>query len=195
MKKKICAAAVIVFFLITLIFSVYKSSSDSLFNIKNNLNEITVPVSDLSMINWNGSGENFTSEEDPQIIVSGINGYVHQITIVGAFDIEEEKVQLFYTTEENESFSEEKSEYISYFVNGEKIYFYVDRDVRNIRIDICPHAGTDLFIKKIKINDRIPLFSINLTAGYCIIPTGVLALAVLLALHHKRLGVYAISFR
>lgn len=195
MKKKICAAAVIVFFLITLALSVYKTSADSLFNINNDLNEITVPVSEISMVNWNGSEENFTSGEDPQIVVSGINSYVHSITIVGSFDIEEDKIQLFYTTEENEYFSEEKSEYIPYYVNGGRIYFYADKAVRDIRIDICPHAGTDIFIKKIKINDRTPLISLNLVAAYCVIPTGILALVLFLALYHKQLGVYVLSFR
>lgn len=195
MKKKICAAAVIVFFLITFAFSVYKTSADSLFNINNDLNELTFPVDELSMINWNGSEENFTSGEDPQIVVSGVDCYVHSITIVGSFDIEEDTIQLFYTTEENEPFSEEKSGYIPYYVNGGRIYFYADRDVRDIRIDICPHAGTDLFIKKIKINDRTPLISLNLIAAYCVIPTGILALVLFLALYHKQLGVYVLSFR
>lgn len=195
LKNNISTAAVVIFFLITLAFSIYKTSADSLFNIKNDLNEITVPVSDISMINWNGSEENYTSGEDPQIVISGINSYVHSITIVGAFDIEEDEIQLFYTTEENEYFSEEKSNYVPYYVNGGRIYFYADRDVKNIRIDICPHAGTDLFIRKVKINDRTPIISINIIAEYCIIPTCVLAVVLLMVLYHNQFGVYALSFR
>ena len=195
MKKKIGVAIVVVFFFITLAFSIYQSSSDSIFNASNNLSEIKVPVSDISMVNWYGDEENYSSGEDPQLIVNGINAYVHSVTIVGSVIIPEDNIQLFYTNSENEPFSEEKSSYIPYYIKGSKIIFYADRDIVNLRIDLCPHSGTDLYIKEIIINDRMPTISLNYLAIFCVIPTVVLSLILFLALYYKSIGRYAVSFK
>lgn len=155
--KKILFSIIIllVSFISAIYFGVYNVSRDNLSNAENNLANIVYSTNDLLFSEWNGEANYYTSVgNDPTIIInSDINTYVHTVSVHGSIKFaENDTVQIFYTDEPGEDFSEEKSVIVVPELRNTDVYFSIDKDVCRLRIDLFSDAGKNIRLTSIEIN-------------------------------------------
>ena len=163
----------LIFFAATLVFSVYSTSKDSIFNIVSGLNKVVFEYSDNHNVNQSESDGIYFSADDSMITFSNINTYVHNVMLKGVSDIEGDFIQVFITDDSNGAPNDEQSEFVPYNISGGNLFFYLDRNVSSLRIIITPAPDSELVFKGAVINDRSPGLSINKIALKCILPTAV----------------------
>lgn len=114
-------------------------------------------VSDLQTTNYEIKDKStFVAENnDPQILLSGINDYVDKVSVY--FNTETEKeinVELFYAVDERGIVPEQM---FTYKINAgeKKASFYLGKNVNNIRLDLGTSSDTTFDLNCIKINEDI----------------------------------------
>lgn len=195
MKKKIFIISLSFFFITTFVFSIYFSSKDNISNETNRYENITVLKDDILLSGWDTSNGTYTSREDSQLILNDLNCFVHTIKISGTFNSESETIKLYYTTEPEEIYSEEKSISAPYSINGNNIYITADIMVSSLRIDITDIPGIELNLNHIEINDRSLKISIIDIAKYCILPTSLFGLILFIIIKYKDIIPYTQTMR
>lgn len=157
MKKSIFYGVAII---LSLIMSVILASKDNIINLKDKYINSTYTLDDLYLDSWKERDDKFVSiNVDPTITVADINGYVNNILFKGTIEGNEE-VQIYYTDNEGEFFSEEKSIKIRPQKIGEDIYFLINRFAYNIRIDLYDQPEMEVSIDSIEVNPKKINFSI-----------------------------------
>ena len=73
---KVFAALEIILLLLTTCFSVYRTSKDSIDNIRNDYVCSSYGYNDITLLNWNGTDGAYTSGEDAQILLNNADRYV-----------------------------------------------------------------------------------------------------------------------
>ncbi len=173
MKKKIVGIASFMISLIScLYFSVYSFSEQNIENIRyGNESRYYSSADGLAFENWNVDGENYISSTgDPMIkITKDINAFVKNIRLDGTLDSYEEPVQVFYTENEGEGFSEEKSVRILPTKKNGDIYFELGKTVRSLRLDLYTSPGRTSVIRGIEINPH----KLNIDTGLAVISFGI----------------------
>ena len=196
MKKKIFAVTMVVFFIISLAFSIYLPSRDNLSNMQKDLANKKIPLSEISFPGWYGEDGDYTSMENAQIIIKDIGVYVSSIKLSGNFTGKNSHVQLYYTSAEGEAFTEEKSKVVSWYSTGNRIYIDADLDSPYaIRIDLTDERDEDLSISHIELNDRTVVIGINSIAKWCVLPTIILGVVLFFALYFRGIKPYLDKFK
>ncbi len=195
MKKKFFVTVIAVFFIASLVFSIYLPSRDNFSNIKNNLENKKFSIDELDFPGWYGEDGDYASMEDAQIIINNVNTYVSSIKLSGNFTGKNEYVQLFYTTECDEPFTPEKSKVVSWYSTGNRIYIDADIEAYSLRIDLTEQRDDELSISNIELNDRTVVLSINSIAKWCVLPTIVLGIILFIALYFRGLTPYLQKFK
>ena len=114
-------------------------------------------VSDLQTINYEIKDKStFVAENnDPQILLSGINDYVDKVSVYFNTATEKEiNVELFYAVDERGIVPEQM---LTYKINAgeKKASFYLGKNVNNIRLDLGTSSDTTFDLNCIKINEDI----------------------------------------
>lgn len=175
--------------------AIYSSSVDNFSNIENGLVNLSFSREDILMINWLDSEGIYISEEDPQIILPNVDGFVHTVTIKGILNSAEDRIEIFYTTMPGEDFSQEKSFIVPYSVSGRSVSFTVDTMASALRLDVYSTAGNEITIDSIEINDRSPIFSINAIARICVVPSLLIGIILTAIINYGSLSVYFETFK
>ena len=95
---KVFAALEIILLLLTTCFSVYRTSKDSIDNIRNDYVCSSYGYNDITLLNWNGADGAYTSGEDAQILLNNADRYIHNIKIAGDISFPKEKYRFFIMT-------------------------------------------------------------------------------------------------
>lgn len=195
MKVKSFAVIEVLLLLVTMCFSVYRISRDSIENINKGYESSQVMYDELTFINWNGADGQYVSGEDPQIVMNGLDRYVHNIKISGDFSADEREIQIFFTTEPGQDFCEDNSLWKEYVISNHSIYINVDRYVSSLRLDLTNAPETNLELKSITVNDRALKASIYDMAKYSFLPVTVLGIIVFLIIKRKEIIPYAATMK
>jgi len=100
--------------------------------------------SDMRFVNWQDLGNGGqVSLNDPQIIFSGVSGYVDELRLNGTFD-GTLNVQVFYTDKAGANFTEEQSIFPTVTQGKNGLIIPVDRQVIGLRVDLADGAGFTL---------------------------------------------------
>jgi ABC-2 type transport system permease protein len=102
----------------------------------------------LDLIGFMQVENGLVSEGDPHIVIRDIRGYVKSFYIAGEF-AKLKNVQIFYTENKGEAFSEEKSIRVTPKIEEGKAYFDLEKNIRDLRIDPTDEAGVFFNIKNI----------------------------------------------
>lgn len=171
MKKRAIKIIGAVLFIILFALSLYIPSADNIGNLKEGLENDKIMLSAENMPNWTYSDGVFTSQNDPQIILSGVECYVHTVKLPVQIKLDgKTPVQVFYTENKDETFSEEKKLLVNFSIRGSSTYITVDRDVYSLRIDLTEEAGLSLRMNRAEINDRSLIVGFSAICTYCVAP-------------------------
>ncbi len=96
--------------------------------------------SDTRFINWKIDGNTRISLDDPQIIFLDVGSYVETVKLKGRFD-GQSNVQVFFTTQPMEDFSEKNSFYVEHSLENGVLQFSLDRKIEMLRIDLTNEPG------------------------------------------------------
>lgn len=175
-KKYLYFTGLLLLIVLSLILSVLTLSRENIDN-KNQGNK-TISVIPQTL-NWDIDGNKYVSTtDDPILLLNAINAYVNNIEIDGEIaDIKNLEIKVYYTTEENESFSEEKSFSVYPNLNGGRIYLNIKRDVYDLRLDLFEGAERTAVINGIIVNPTDYIFSF--TAFFSVLSLFILIIFVL----------------
>ena len=195
MKKKIFVTVLLLFFVASLVFSVYYPSRDNISNIKNGLENKKYSIDELEFPGWYGEDGDYASMEDAQIIIKDVNTYVSSIKLSGNYTGKNSHVQIFYTTKQGEPFTPEKSKIVSWYSTGSRIYIDADIEALSLRIDLTEQRDDELSISNIELNDRTAVFSINSVAKWCVLPTILVGIVLFVAFYFRGIKPYLDKFK
>lgn len=175
LKKKII---ILLAFLLSLFsafyFGVIRFSSVNLDNMKEKRETLSfAPNENMRFENWQTQdGKSYVSStDDPIIWLDGeINSYANNIRFKGSLDVyENTAIKIFYTEQPGEDFSEEKTFYSIPMVKNDDVYFYIQKDVCKIRVDLYEQAGRTAKIQGFVINPR----NLNINTEEAIVAFGI----------------------
>ena len=195
MKKKIFVTVILLFFIASLAFSIYYPSRDNFSNIKNGLENKKYSIDELELPGWYGEDGDYASMEDAQIIIKDVGTYVSSIKLSGNYTGKNTHMQIFYTTEQGEPFTPEKSKIVSWYSTGSRIYIDADIEAYSLRIDLTEQRDDELSISNIELNDRTAVFSINSIAKWCVLPTILVGIILFVALYFRGIKPYLDKFK
>ena len=195
MKKKIFVTVILLFFIASLAFSIYYPSRDNFSNIKNGLENKKYSIDELEFPGWYGEDGDYASMEDAQIIIKDVGTYVSSIKLSGNYTGKNPHMQIFYTTEQGEPFTPEKSKIVSWYSTGSRIYIDADIEAYSLRIDLTEQRDDELSISNIELNDRTAVFSINSIAKWCVLPTILVGIILFVALYFRGIKPYLDKFK
>lgn len=195
MKKRCIRFLIPMVFILLFGVAVYSSSKDNLSNIENDRENKMFYENDIMMMNWSDQGGIYISGDDSQIVVPGVDCYVHTVTLKGVINPTNDKIDVFYTTLKEENFSEDKSLSIPYSVRGNSVILTVDTMASALRLDVYDIAGSEIKIENIEINDRSLVFGINSIAKICIVPTMLVGIILTAAMNLGSLSLYFSTFK
>lgn len=190
MKMKVFAALEIILLLLTTCFSVYRTSKDSIDNIRNDYVCSSYGYNDITLLNWNGADGAYTSGEDAQILLNNADRYIHNIKIAGDISIPEGEIQIFYNDSPGAEFTEEKSIWKSYHISNGCIYITADINAYDLRLDLTNAEGVSFTLKSITLNDRALRASVYDVAKTSLLPVIVLGLVVVLIMNRSGIKPY-----
>lgn len=112
---------------------------------------ISYSLNEMEAINWKKDDKRLVSELDPMLIINNLNKYIRNIKIIVDASSPIMSTTIFYTNKENEVF------------NGHALILYnnqlidtatieVNKDVRDLRIDLGDLDGLELKSIKVIIN-------------------------------------------
>lgn len=173
MKKIAVIISVLISVICCVYQSVYKFSKSNIENIRSG-NESRYYSSEGGLVfeNWSFDGEKYISQSaDPKIFISGnVNGYVKNIRLDGEPDSYEDAIQVFYTENDGEPFSEEKSMWVLPNKKNGDLYYEIGRNVVAMRLDIFGAAGRAIELSGIEINPHKLNIDISLAVASFGIP-------------------------
>lgn len=156
MKKKLLIVAVLLLSLVLGMYvGVFAFSKNNLKNMREdyairNFSEST----GLIIKDWVKTESGYVSGEDSQLVVNNVNTYVHNLRIVGIIDKGTTAVEVFYTEEDGEEFTAEKSFFAPIENKNDSYYIFINKNVQMLRIDVYPDAGFAGNFEFIEINPR-----------------------------------------
>jgi ABC-2 type transport system permease protein len=195
LKKNLLKVFMLPVFIILFCLAVYAPSADNFSNITNDFENKTYSLDETTLVNWAETNGTYISTEDPQIIVSDVDCFVHTVKLSGLINPICEEIQIFYTNSDDENFSEGKCIWRSYTVSGNNIIITLDVMASSLRFDVSQDPGVELQLQSVEINDRSPVFSINAIAKFCVVPTLAIGAILYLILNHKALAPYFFTFQ
>lgn len=135
----------------------------AIMNCINQYKNIELQSQEMLFYNWNSKGENdFTSGEDPQIIINGIGTYVNnlQINAILSDQNTSNKVMIYYTEKPEEEFSADKCIQVDRSFVGKNKNIEIKKQIYNIRLDLTEEKDAALQINVVQINPRKFGFSV-----------------------------------
>lgn len=195
MKKRCIKILMPIIFIFLFGVAVYSSSKDNLSNIQNNFENKMFYKDDIVMTNWSKQEDVYISGDDSQIILPGVDCYVHTVTLKGVIKPTSEKIEVFYTNSNEEKFSEGRSLLIPYSVSGNSVIFTIDVMASALRLDVYDIVGNEIKIENIEINDRSPIFGINSIAKICVVPTILIGIVLAAVMNFSSLSLYFSTFK
>ncbi len=95
---------------------------------------------DIQFVNWRVDSLGYVSEQDPQMLLYNVSGYVDRLEL--QIDTEVElSPKIYFTTSLNQDFSEENGFVPEYTYSDGVLQLTVQRDVQRLRIDLIEQAG------------------------------------------------------
>lgn len=195
LKKKLIIAVGIILFIVLGAAAVFVSSRDNFLCLENGYSDINYDMEELQLLNWQENGRNeYVSGADPMILIEGMSCYVHSVKIAGAWQGEGD-VQIFYTDEPGEDYSEAKSLSVPYYIIGGNVYLFPRVTAYSLRIDLTDESGQELRIKGAEINDRSPVVSFSRLMLWCLFPVMIYGAAAFAVLYMGNIRLYGGVFR
>jgi len=160
-KKTLIVFLVILSIIIGIITGVYTVSSDNISNKMNNNQSHVFTSDNMVFEGWQKNETSYISTtKDPSVTLYDINSYVNNIYFNGTLSqYESATIKIFYTTEKGEAFTEEKSFLSIVELKGQKVYFSVNKNVYDIKIQLYNEAGLTSKINTFEINPQYINFS------------------------------------
>lgn len=109
-------------------------------------------MQEIQLVNLEQMENKWIAGVDPQLILTQINGYVNKICLT-ACTLNEE-VQLFYTENLEEVFSEEKSIWLTPKTTKTGSVVVLDKNVVNLRIDFTGTEGSTYTVTEVVLNPQ-----------------------------------------
>lgn len=163
LKKRKILISITIILIIALgsFYGIYSASAD---NIKNRVNENqhkSYKMENLLLDGWQKNEEGYVSTTDAQSVeISKVNCFVNNIYFNGTIKkIEDVKFRIYYTTNKNEEFAEEKSFMAQVSVKGQKKYFSLNKDVVKLRIQFFESPGLVSTMNGFEVNPQSLNFS------------------------------------
>lgn len=95
-------------------------------------------------------------QHDPSLTFMDFNQKIKKVTLFFTQDIAKEiSIQLYYTSEKGESFSEDKLVYAMIPIGCDSYEMYVEKYVTDLRLDFGDNAGESIPLDKIVFNEKI----------------------------------------
>ena len=147
---------------------IYTASSDNISNRIDNNQNYVFKSDNMVFDGWQKNETNYVSTtETPSITLLNIDDYVNNIYFNGTLqEYEGATVKIFYTTEANENFTEEKIFLSLVELKGQNLYFSLDKNVNDIRIQLYDKVGLTSKINSFEINPRYINFSFSIIFSY-----------------------------
>ncbi len=193
MKKKIYLSIVLVFFALSLAFSIYKTSADNFSNIGNEFENKRYSLEEIQFVNWYGEDGDYTSFSDPQIIFEDEVAFIHTIKLAGYYSNSKLNEVVLYYIDPRVGYEQVKT--VPCYITGNKIYITADVMATYVRIDITEDPNMDLSLRHIEINDRSIVVGINSVAKWCLLPTIILGFALFIALWVRDIKPYFVKLK
>ena len=154
---------VIIYIIVSIICGTFIANKSAISNIFNNNRNLTFTLDNIVMYNWSKENDTlFYSELDPQIIIQDLNCYVNDVKLyinMNNDSNEQLSSQIFYK-QHNENEFTEKNSYTTQLIKENNYYkFNVNKEIKELRIDLFNEAGKEVNIDKIEINSRQISFS------------------------------------
>lgn len=114
----------------------------------------TYEVSDMQFVDYKIEGDTFETEtDDPQIILSGINDYVKNITIHFGDKIQKDVILQIYYSSSAGGFTPDQMYTENINKGSETVTFDIERKVSDLRMDIGTEKGIQLQLENMVVND------------------------------------------
>lgn len=162
-SKAIISLSVILLIVLSIIFGIYSASMD---NIKNKIDNNQNHIFKSECMVFDGwlmdKGKYVTATETPSITLSDVNCYVNNIYFDGTLkNNEKSKVVVYYKTDKSEDFTGEKAFVTDIEVKGQKLYFSINKEVTDLKIQLYDKPNIVSEINGFEINPR----SLNVSFG------------------------------
>lgn len=194
-RKFLAPVMVILVILISFIIGTYISSSDNILNINKNYTTKNYTIDNVKLEGFElRDNKYYSTNNEPSATLNGVNGFINNICFNGSITGKEGTVfKIFYTTNNNESFSEQQSFYSTVEVKGQKLYFTINKDVKDLKIQLLYTTGQSMTISGFEINPRMLNFSFGNIFSVLTLFTIVFSALAILALR-KKLNAFMFAF-
>lgn len=198
MKKGSIAIAlsIIVSIIVSIVSGTYFISKDNIKNKKENYKNHIFNTENMVFEGWYQDKNDYISTADnASISINNVNEYINNIYFDGyLYDYKNKAVKIYYTTEENESFSEDKSFSTLVELKGGKAYFNVDKKVSSIKIQLFDEIQKSAKIRSIEINPTFYNYSFGLIFSIFTVLLIVMFLVGFILVFRKKMSGYLFAF-
>lgn len=111
---------------------------------------------DIQRVNYEGYGNYFVSvNNDPQLILSGINDYVENVTVHFSEPVKSSiSSEIFYSTNQTE-FVPEQMLRVQVNEGEKKVTITISRQVSSLRLDLGSASGIEFQLDKVVLNENV----------------------------------------
>lgn len=158
MRKKI---VIIIFLMMIITLGVILPNIHPLSNVVKGNKELVFSTEQLGLQHWKPNGEHeLVSENDPIITVENLKEYVHDVRLylnIKSKDLMSQgplKIQVFYTTNEAEEYSEQRSLWIEPLHKNGYYLISLNSSYHNLRFDLFEQSNVKIDLEKIVVNSH-----------------------------------------
>lgn len=185
--KKLKKIIVIVMCMIATVLVGRYLYGQGLFQSKSDVIEQSYALENIKIVNASRTEDGLIVEEDPQLILSGVNAYVRELCLEGLQT--EEELQIFYS--DGEGFSEEKSFHVVPELESRGAVIRLERNVAALRIDFQGTSGSSYVLSAVVLNPAGQESWGAKQYVVCVLLGGLAGLAILVFWSERnRIGVY-----
>lgn len=156
MKKIVVLFVLLICIILGSASAVFIDSSDNIANMNavSYSTDIVYNFDEIVKWNWITNDNKLTaSTSDPILMIYNVNSYVNNVEIVGIFN-DDISLEVFYTENQNEDFSIEKSYKSNFaFVNG-KLTIDINKSVYSLRFDLSEKVDFEASLDSITVNPK-----------------------------------------
>lgn len=197
-KSKIwITVSVILSIIIGTVAGIYLASSDNIKNRENNYKNHIFSNEDMVLDGWQPINKDYvTTTSNPTITLKGFNGYANNIYFKGSLkDYEHKNVKIYYTTDQNETFSEAKAFYSLVELKGNNVYFKIDKTVYDLKIKLFDKASETARINSFEINPTSLNFSFGTIFSIITILLTIVSVVSFFAVYFKSFEGFMVAFK
>lgn len=141
---------VVLCILLSGIMTFFIGNYKGLTNILKGYPEVEIGSQQMEFVNWTKTGDSYVSGEDPQIILSNVDGYINTVDLQMDLQAANTNIILYYQQQGDTEFNAEKQYVAEHQTEGIEL----KQPVTKLRIDLLEQQGKQLTMDKVVFNSH-----------------------------------------